>query len=134
LNEEHRMKKLIVASLMLSASALAIAKLPAPAVTPESQLKAAEAAAKTAHTAKVANYQLCKSQDKAAKLAKNTKAPEATPPCADPGAFTFTPPVAAVKPIEAAGAHSPAPTAAAPPSTQVPAAVTMPTTKAPAKP
>ncbi|MNE68570.1 hypothetical protein D3C80_1642400 [compost metagenome] len=46
--------------------------------------------------------------------------PMATPPCTDPGTFSYTPP--APKPIEAAGAHSPPQTATTPPSTTQPAA------------
>jgi hypothetical protein len=122
------MKKFIVAAMMVSASALVMAKLPAPNLTPEAKLKADEAAAKAAYAVKVGNYQLCKSQERVAKVAMNTKAPEPTPPCADPGAFVFAPPEMA-KPIEASGAHSPAPTAAAPPSTNVPSAVTTPDNK-----
>lgn len=124
------MKKLLIATLALSASAIVLAKLPAP--SDEAKAKAAEAAAKTAWTGKVDAYKLCKSQDAvAAKTIKFGKAgkPAATPPCADPGAFVYTPPEAA-KPVEAAGTHSPAPTAAAPPSTKTPAAAVTP---APAK-
>lgn len=126
------MKKLLIAALALSASAIALAKLPAP--SDEAKAKAAEAAAKTAWTGKVDGYKLCKSQDAvAAKTIKAGKAgkPVATPPCADPGPFVYTPPEA-VKPLEASGAHSPAPTAAAPPSTKAPAAATAPAA-APAK-
>ena len=36
------------------------------------------------------------------------------PPCADPGPFAYAPPEQ--KPLETSGAHSPAPTAASPPS------------------
>lgn len=121
------MKKLLIAALALSASAIVLAKLPAP--SDEAKAKAAEAAAKTAWTGKVDGYKLCKSQDAvAAKTLKAGKAgkPAATPPCADPGPFVYTPP-------DAAGAPSPAATAAAPPSTKAPAAVTAPAAAAPAK-
>jgi hypothetical protein len=127
------MKKLLIAALAFSASAIVLAKLPAP--SDEAKAKAAEAAAKTAWTGKVDGYKLCKSQDAvAAKTAKAGKAgkPAATPPCADPGAFVYTPPEAA-KPLEASGAHSPASTAAAPPSTKAPAAAIAPAAAAPAK-
>jgi hypothetical protein len=111
----------IAGALLLGASAVAFAKLPA--LTDEAKAKAAEATAKTAWAGKVDAYQLCKSQDKVAASYfqkvkasnKEAKAPTATPPCTDPGAFAYTPPEAA-KPIEAAGAHSPAATAASPPS------------------
>ncbi len=134
------MKKLLIAALALSASAIVLAKLPAP--SDEAKAKAAEAAAKTAWTGKVDGYKLCKSQDAvAAKTVKAGKAgkPAATAPCADPGAFVYTPPEApkpsetAAKPLEASGAHSPAPTAAAPPSTKAPAATVAPAPAAPAK-
>jgi uncharacterized protein YpmB len=90
-------KKLLVL-LLAMASATAFAKLPAP--NDEAKAKAAEAAAKTAHTAKTDAYLLCKSQDKvAAHVQKTNKAqagkPVATAPCADPGKFVYTPPEAA---------------------------------------
>jgi len=132
------MKKILISLLVLSASSLVAAKLPA--LNDEAKAKAAEAAAKTAWTAKVDNYLLCKSQDKVAAsyyktakaTGKQTQAATATPPCADAGAFVYTPPVAA-KPIEAAGAHSPAATAASPPSTKAPDATVNPANK-PANP
>ena len=140
------MKKLfthaVLAGLVLTATSLTLAKLPA--LTDEAKAKAAEAAAKAAWTGKVDNYQLCKSQDKvaasyykSAKAAgKETKAPAAAlPACADPGAFVYTvaAPAAAAsaqaKPIEAAGAHSPAATAVSPPSTTKPDAMVNPAKK-----
>lgn len=128
------MKNFLIASLLLSASALALAKLPPP--SDEAKAKAAEAAAKAAWAGKVDTYQLCQSQDKvaaryyaSAKAAgKETKPASATPGCADPGAFTYAPAEAA-KPIEAAGAHSPTATAASPPSSKVPDAVGNPDKK-----
>jgi hypothetical protein len=114
-----------IAALLLSASAFA--KLPEP--TPEAKAKAAETAAKTAWTTKIADYQLCQTMDKVAAAyraqakaeKKDVGAPVTTPACADPGAFKYTPPPEA-KPIEAAGAHSPPQTASTPPSTTAPAA------------
>jgi hypothetical protein len=51
----------------------------------------------------------------AAPIAPATTAAAAPPaPCAEPGAFTYTPPEQ--KPLETSGAHSPAGTAASPPS------------------
>lgn len=47
--------------------------------------------------------------------------------CADPGVFAYTPPEQ--KPIEVSGAHSPAGTAASPPSTKTPAAALAPAKK-----
>lgn len=92
----------------------ALAKLPAP--SDEAKVKAAEAAAKAAHGNKVAAYQLCKSMDavaagyfaQAKAAGKTVKPPTATPACADPGAFVYTPQGAAV-------AAAPAPAAAAAP-------------------
>ncbi len=128
------MKKLLIASFVMSASCMVAAKLPA--LSDEAKAKAAEAAAKTAWTGKVEAFLLCKSQDKVAAsyfktakaAGKDAKPAAATPPCADPGAFAYTPPEAA-KPIEAAGAHSPAATATSPPSTKQPDAVTNPAKK-----
>lgn len=105
-----------------------------PALSDEAKAKAAETAAKTAWTNKVADYQLCKAADRVAavyladaKKAGKDVTPVPTPPCADPGPFVYTP--ADPRPIEAAGAHSPAKTAATPPSTMAPAATTTPTPK-----
>ena len=131
------MKKLLISSLVLCAASFAFAKLPA--LSDEAKAKAAEAAAKSAWAGKVDNYLLCKSQDKVAAsyyktakaAGKDTKPAAAAPPCADPGAFVYAPPEAA-KPIEAAGAHSPAATAASPPSTKAPDAAVNPA-NAPAK-
>lgn len=127
------MKKFLILSLLAAASAASLAKLPA--LSDEAKAKAAEAAAKTAWSGKVDAYQLCKSQDKvaaayykSAKAAgKETKPPVAAPACADPGPFAYTP--AEAKPIEAAGAHSPAGTATSPPSTKQPDAVVNPAKK-----
>ena len=75
--------------------------------------KAAEAAAKTAHGNKVADYQLCKSREKVAACyykttGKGKPAPkEATPACADPGPY---------KPAEQAAAPAAVPAAPAKPA------------------
>ena len=114
------MKRTVVLSLSLLAAAGALAKLPAPVLTDEAKAKAAEAVAKTAHGTKVADFQLCRSMDKVAvryqadakRASKELKPPTATPACADPGPFVYTPPAPA-----AAGA-----TAAATPAAVVPAA------------
>jgi len=128
------MKKLIAASLLITVSALAMAKLPPP--SDEAKAKAAEAAAKAAWSGKVDAYLSCKAQDKAAAhyyktakaAGKDTKPATATPPCTEPGAFSYTPPELA-KPLEASGAHSPAATATSPPSTKTPAAAIAPAKK-----
>ncbi len=119
------MNKTLFALLLAAFSATAFAKLPAP--SDEAKAKAAEAAAKTAHTGKVDGYLLCKSQDKvAAHVQKTNKAkagkPVATPPCADPGKFVYTPPEAAAAPAAGASAAAPAaPTKAAAPAAAAPA-------------
>ena len=112
------MKKILASALftaILSAlSVTAIAKL-AP-LSDEAKAKADEAKAKTAHTAKVDAYALCKAQDKvAAHVQRTNKAkagkPAATPPCTDPGKFVYTPPEAtptATAPATAAPGAAPA--------------------------
>jgi hypothetical protein len=132
--DEERMRTTTIACAFVLAALPALAKLPAP--TDEAKAKAAEAAAKTAWTNKVADYQLCKAQDKVAagylaKVKSGAKAPSAaasgaptpvaTPACTDPGPFAYTPPEA-TPPIEASGAHSPPKTATDAPSTNTPAA------------
>jgi len=87
------------------------------------QAAAAEAAAKTAWSEKVAAYQLCLAQDRAVDAyraslrAAGKPIPIATgwPPCTDPGQNTPITPMAS-KPLEASGAHSPPGTAVSPPS------------------
>lgn len=127
------MKKILITACLAGLPLLALAKLPA--LSDEAKAKAAEAAAKAAWTGKVEAFQLCKAQDKVAAAyfktakaaGKETKAPAAAPACAEPGPFAYTPPEA--KPIEAAGAHSPAGTATSPPSTKQPDAVANPAKK-----
>jgi|SRR5512134_1882599 hypothetical protein len=113
--------------LLLAAFAVAgaaWAKLPP--LSDEAKAKAAETAARNAYNDKVAAFQLCKSMDKVAaryhadakKAGKEAK-PIETAPCAEPGAFAYTPPEQ--KPIEASGAHSPPGTAVSPPSAGSPA-------------
>ena len=113
------MKKFLIACLMLSVSAVSLAKLPP--LSDEAKAKAAEAAAKTAWAGKVDGYALCKAQDKAAaKTAKSGKAGKATatPPCADPGPFVYTPAVAAAP----AAAPAAVPAVAGAPAAKAPAA------------
>lgn len=128
---------IIFAALVLGGAALA--KLPP--MSDEAKAKAAEAAAKTAHTGKVDNYLLCKSQEKSAAsfyktaktAGKEAKPAVETPACVDPGPYVAAPaPVAvaaalpsasaAAKPLEAAGAHSPTTMAASPPNSSKTAA------------
>ena len=128
LRATHRVAVALAVASLLSAFALlqapvAQAKLPPPPA--EAQAKAAQAAARSAWSNKVANYQLCVSQDKvvARYLAERRSAgkpvPTAAepPPCSDPGPFVEAP---AERPIEASEAHSPAETATKPPSTTTP--------------
>jgi hypothetical protein len=117
---------LVLASLF---SVSAMAKLPAP--SDEAKAKAAEAAAKTAHGNKVADFQLCKSREKVAahyyKTAKAsgkpTNPPVATPACADPGPYVAAAPAApaAVAAAPAAAAKPAAPGAAPAPAAAAPA-------------
>ncbi len=127
------MRKLVTLLLLAGASGLVGAKLPP--LSDEAKAKAAEAAARSAWGGKVSAYQLCVAMDKVAAryLAEAAKAgktvqPTATPPCADPGPFAYAAPAPA-KPLEAAGAHSPAATAVAPPSGTAPAAEQTPAKK-----
>ena len=126
------MKRVIGLIVLGVCASGALAKLPPP--SDDAKAKAAEAAAKTAYGDKVAAYKLCQSMDKvaAAYLAEAKKAgkdlkPVATPPCTDPGPFTYTP--AGQKPLEASGAHSPPGQAATPPSNKAPAANQTPAKK-----
>jgi hypothetical protein len=96
-----RLLSMALAGLVLATAAHA--KLPTPPMTDEAKAKAAEAAAKTAHGNKVANYQLCKSMDRTvahyAKSHPNPTKPLATAPaCVDPG--PFVPPAAAAPAAE----------------------------------
>ena len=100
------MKKILLVLSALAIGFSASAKLPAP--SEEAKAKAAEAAAKTAHGNKVADFQLCKSREKVAAHyyktnGKGKAAPTATPACVDPGAY---------KPAETAAAPAAAPAAA----------------------
>lgn len=97
------------------------AKLPAP--SDEAKAKAAEAAAKTAWAGKVDGYKLCQSMDRVAgayhaeakKAGKEVKPAVATPPCADPGPFVYTPAAPAAPAAAAAPAAPAAPAVAAAP-------------------
>jgi hypothetical protein len=112
------MKSMIVMTAALLGCSVALAKLPP--LSDDAKAKAAEAAAKTAHGNKVADYQLCLSREKtaahyfkAAKSAgKETKPATETPACADPGAFVYPPPAAPAAPAVAATPAAPATTAA----------------------
>lgn len=124
-------KSILLIAITACLTTAAFAKLPTPALTDEAKVKAAEAAAKTAHGNKVADFQLCKSRDataahyyKAAKAAaKETKPPTVVPPCADPGAFVFPPPAPGATPAPVATA------AAKPGAAAKPAAAAAPVKK-----
>ncbi len=100
------MKKYLIVLSALLVSFGAAAKLPA--LSEEGKAKAAEAAAKTAHGNKVADYQLCKSREKVAAHYHKTQKKSgkanvpATPACVDPGAY---------KPAEVAATAPAAPAA-----------------------
>ena len=101
------MKKHLLVISALAISLGAAAKLPAP--SEEAKAKAAEAAAKTAHGNKVADFQLCKSREKAAAHyyktnGKGKAAPTATPACVDPGAYKPAETTAAAPSAAPAGA------------------------------
>jgi hypothetical protein len=100
------MNKFILVLTSLIAAGAAMAKLPVP--SDEAKAKAEEAKAKSAWGDRLAAYQLCRSQDKAAAYYLKSKGtdmkPMPTPACADPGPY-----VAA-----AAGTPAPAPAVAAP--------------------
>lgn len=128
MNKLSQRSLIAISAVLVSLTATAaFAKLPA--VSDEAKAKAAEAAAKTAWSAKVDAYLSCKSQDKVAAhyyktakaAGKETKPAVAMPACADPGAFSYVP-TEAPKIQEAAGAHSPPATAVSPPSGKLPAA------------
>ena len=111
------MKKNLLVLSALAISFAAMAKLPA--LSDDAKAKAAEAAAKTAHGNKVADFQLCKSREKTAAHyyktnGKGKPAPTPTPACVDPGAY---------KPAEVtAAAPASAPAAAPAPASAKPAA------------
>ena len=101
------MKKTLLVLSALTIGFSAAAKLPAP--SEEAKAKAAEAAAKTAHGNKVADFQLCKSREKVAAHyyktnGKGKAAPAATPACVDPGAYKPAETTAAAPAAAPAGA------------------------------
>jgi len=116
-----RRTRLLAGVAVALMAAPVLAKLPP--LSDEAKAKAAEAAAKTAWTDKGGAYKTCEAMNRAVAnyrqtakaAARDTPAQIDTPPCTDPG--PFAPP-----PLEAAGAHSPAETATAPPSSKATAA------------
>ena len=108
------MKSVFIGLVVSALAVAAVAKLPDP--SDDAKAKAAESAAKTAHTGKMDSYLLCKYQDKAAasyfKTAmsngKEIKPAVTAPPCADPGLFVYVPaaPASAPQPAPATVAGS----------------------------
>ena len=96
----------------------ALAKLPP--LSDEAKAKAAETAAKSAWGDKLAAFQLCKSQDRAAaafqakakQAGKEVKPGAALPACTDPGPFAAAAPASAAAATPAAAAASAASAAA----------------------
>jgi hypothetical protein len=109
------------------ATGTSLATLPPP--TEKAKADAAIAAAMSAWSDKIAQYQLCLAIDRTAERYRNSlkvaqkdiPPPGATAPCIDPGPYV-APPALAVAPLEAAGAHSPPATTTAPPNTNATAA------------
>lgn len=142
---------LLPVTLALLAGTVA-AKLPPP--SDAAKAKQAEAATKAAWQAKVDAYELCKAQDRVAAVyrknagqaaASTAKAAAASqpasaatgtpvasappPPCMDPGPFATNDPQQ--KPLETSEAHSPAGTAASPPSVKQHSGAIQPPAKKP---
>ena len=115
-------------ALAAAFAAPAFAKLPPP--SDEAKAKAADTAARTAWTDKIGAYQLCQAMNRAAEhyrqteqsAAKTAPASVETPPCVDPGPYVPPAIAPASAPLEAAGAHSPATMATAPPKSTATAA------------
>jgi len=93
------MKKLSLLLVTLLSSGFVLAKLPAP--TPEQAAAADLAKARTDHGNRVANYQLCLSQNEVANKYRKAGTP-APGACTNPG--PFVPPVAAPAPAAAPAA------------------------------
>jgi hypothetical protein len=97
------------------ASGAALAKLPP--LNDDAKAKAAEAAAKTGHANKVADFQLCKSMDRVAasyrdsakKAGQEVKPATPTPACADPGPLVYPPPAPGAPPVVATAKPAAAP-------------------------
>lgn len=114
------MKKVLLALSALLMAGSVLAKLPAP--SEEAKAKAAEAAAKTAHGNKIADFQLCNSREKTAAHyyktnGKGKAAPTATPACVDPGAYKPAELTAAAPAAAPAAGAAPAAASAAKPTT-----------------
>ncbi|HEX2539862.1 MAG TPA: hypothetical protein VHM00_02145 [Caldimonas sp.] len=107
----------------LTAALVGTAAAKLPPLSDEAKAKAAEAAARTAWSDKVAAYKMCLAMDRSAEvyrtssksMGKDAPPPVPLPPCADPGPFVPVTPQES-KPLEASGAHSPPGNAATPPS------------------
>lgn len=120
------MKKLFATCALLAAALSPAALWAAPTTQADAARAAAEAKARAAWTEKLNAYQLCRAQDSVAAhyreqmaaAGKSAPQPVATPPCAEPGPFTFN--AEGTQPREGSGAHSPAEPAQRPPSSATP--------------
>jgi hypothetical protein len=126
----NKIKGFSVACATFAAVAAGVGHATLPPAPEAAKATAAEAAAKTAWSDKVAAYQLCLTQDRVADTyrkdlkgsGKAAPTPVSMAACQDPGPFVS--PIAQ-KPLEASGAHSPPGTATSPPSTKATAAELM---------
>lgn len=108
------MRQLLIAAVCAAATTASLAKLPP--LSDEAKAKAAEAAAKTAHGNKVADFQLCKAMERVATRyageagkAGKSVTPTPTPACVDPGPFGTAAPAAAPAAPAAPAVPAPAP-------------------------
>ncbi len=114
--------------ILVASAGLAYGKLPP--LPDAAKDQAAQTSARAAWSDKVALYQTCRAQDRAADAyrrdlkaaGKDISAPTATAPCADPGPYVAPVTPVESKPLEASEAHSPPGMATSPPSTNIPAA------------
>lgn len=116
------------ALLLAAATVACVLALPVsaklPALSDEAKAKLAETTVKTGWTDKVGLYKICVVMDRTAEryrtsaraAGKEAPAADPMPGCVDPGPFVAPVDAASSKPLEAAGAHSPAGMAVSPPS------------------
>lgn len=98
--------------------------LAAGAAARDAKAAAAPASAAAKPAAPAASAAVASASAATAGTATTVAGPATPTPCADPGPFAYTPPEQ--KPLEAAGAHSPAGNANSPPNTKTPAAAMVP--------
>ena len=122
------MRANIIVLITVAYAGFACGKLPPQSDAAKAQ--AVQTAAKAAWDDKKSLYKTRRAQDRAAAVyrsnlkaaAKSIPTPTATAPCADPGPYVAPVTPVESKPLEASEAHSPAGTAASPPSTNTQAA------------